>query len=58
MAKIALDMQSDGPKWQIAVEASMGGTNYTFRFWIEVHSTLTLNERWAVRTYGCGDFFS
>jgi hypothetical protein len=31
MAKIALDMQSNGPTWQIAVEASMGGTNYTFR---------------------------
>jgi hypothetical protein len=25
-------MQSDDPKWQIAVKASMGGTNYTFRF--------------------------
>jgi hypothetical protein len=24
MAKIALDMQSNGPTWQIAVEASMG----------------------------------
>jgi hypothetical protein len=32
MAKIALDMQSNGRKCQIAVEASMGGTNYTFRY--------------------------
>jgi hypothetical protein len=23
--------RSDGPQWLIVVEASMGGTNYTFR---------------------------